>query len=416
MSTGALKNNRTLSIILVLIVAGIVLVGLIWVNFQFSSNNPGGNDFLAHYVGTRSLLFEGKSPYSDEVALEIQKLVFGRPAEPGEIEHRVVYPLYSTLIFTPFALIKDYAIARVAWMTVMEIILLFTGYLALQITNWKPKLVILVIYYQFCVLWYHGFRAVVNGNAVIVVAFFITASLYALWKQKDNAAGVLLALSTIKPNLVILFILLVLVWCIHKKRYQVLVWFFGSMLVLTLGAMILIPDWIIQNLWEIIKYPGYNPPGSIAEVIGFWLPGLEMAIKWGIGIGLGLLLSYEIWLARKSKFESFIWTACLTLTISQWIGIATDPGNFVILFVPFVLILARLDERWKQQRVVLIPAILAITFVGLWGLFVATLSYEYQPMQSSIMFFPLPAILLIGLYWIRWWVVGGTSALWMEES
>ena len=416
MSIGAFRNNRTTTMVLVLVVAGLVLAGLVWVNFQFSSNNPGGNDFLSHYVGTRSLLFEGKSPYSDEVALEIQRRVFGRPAEPGEIEHRVVYPLYSILIFTPFALIKNYAIARVAWMTLMEIALLVTGYLALKITNWKPKLVVLVIYYQFCVLWYHGFRAVINGNAVIVVAFFITASLYAVLKKKDRAAGVLLALSTIKPNLVLLFILFVLIWCVHKKRYQVIAWFFGSMLVLTLGAMALIPDWIIQNLWEILKYPGYNPPGSIAEVIGFWLPGLEVAIKWGIGLVLGLILCYEIWVARMGKFETFIWTACLTLTISQWIGIATDPGNFVILFMPLALILARLDERWKHQRSFLVPAILGIIFIGLWGLFVATINFEYQPMQSSIMFFPLPGFILIGLYWIRWWVVGGASTLWLEES
>jgi hypothetical protein len=28
-----------------------------------------------------------------------------------------------------------------------------------------------------------------------------------------------------------------------------------------------------------------------------------------------------------------------------------------------------------------------------------------QPIQSSILFFPLPVFLLIGLYWVRWWVL-----------
>ncbi len=410
-----IRNNRTLTIVIVIMIAIVVLGGLIWVNIQFSKNNPGGNDFLAHYIGARSLIFEGKSPYSDEVALEIQRRVFGRPAEPGEIEHRVVYPLYSILIFTPFALFDNYAMARVAWMTVMEIALLGMGYLALQIAKWKPKLIILALYYQFAVLWYHGFRAVINGNAVIVVGLCITGSLYALSIKKDVAAALLLALSTIKPNLVILFIFYVLIWCIYQKRFQVVLWFFGSMLFLVLGGMLLIPDWIVQNVWEILKYPGYNPPGSIGEVLGFWFPAYAAIIRYGIAAGLGLILGYEILRARKGKFERFVWTACLALAISQWIGISTDPGNFVILFTPFVFIIAHLEQRWKDQSRYLTPAFLGIVFIGLWVLFLVTLNYEYQPMQSSIMFFPFPAIILLGLYWIKWWVVEGSSALWQES-
>ena len=416
MGIEAIRKNRMLSIGIVLIISAAFLVGLIWVNVQFSRNNPGGNDFLAHYVGTRALIFEGKSPYSEEVALEIQRRVFGRPAEPGEIEHRVVYPLYSIIIFAPFALIKEYAIARVAWMTVIEISLLATGFLALRITKWKPKLIILILYYQFAVLWYHGFRAVINGNAVILVGLFITGSLYALLQENEEAAGILLALSTIKPNLSLLYISFVLLWCVYQKRFRIILWFFGGMLFLILGGMVLIPDWILQNIWEILRYPGYNPPVSIGEVLGLVFPGIASIIRWGIGIVLGLLLGYEVWAARKKKADWFIWTACLTLTISQWIGIATDPGNFVILFTPFVLILARLEERWKDQSRYLTPVILGTTFFGLWFLFIATINFEYQPMQSSIMFFPFPGMILVGLYWIKWWVVGGGSTLWQEIS
>ena len=393
-----------------------VLAGLVWVNVQFSRNNPGGNDFLPYYIGTRALIFEGKSPYSDEVALEVQTIIFGRPAEPGEIEFRVVYPLYSILIFTPFALIRDYTIARVAWMTVMEIALLGIGYLSLQITDWKPKFAVLLIYFQFSVLWYHGFRAVINGNAVVVVALCITAALYAIMKEKDRAAGVLLALSTIKPNLVILLISYVLFWCFYRRRYQAITWFIGSLLVLVLGAMVLIPDWILQNIWEIIKYPGYTPPGTLAEAIGLRLPEFERGLQWGIGIALGSLLAIEILRSRKANYEGFLWSACLVLTVSQWIGIATDPGNFVILFPAFVLVLSSLDQRWSDQRVFVVPALLGLVFFGLWILFVTTLDFDYQPMQSSVMFFPLPAILLVGLYWIKWWVAGGMPVLHLEDS
>lgn len=405
------KKKQTVKIFLLIFLALMVLGGLVWVNLQFSRNNPGGNDFLAHYVGTRSLIFEGKSPYSDEVALEIQRRVFGRPAEQGEIEHRVVYPIYSVLLFAPFALIKDYAIARVAWMTILEVALLGTAYLALLLSGWKPKMYVLGIYFLFSVLWYHGFRSVINGNAVIIVGLLLTSALYALWKEKQRAAGVLLAFSTIKPNLVVLVIFFVLVWCIYQKKKTLIIWFFGSMLVLTMGGMILVPNWILQNIWEILKYPAYNPPGSIGEVLGNWFPEFETLIRWGIGTSLGLLWAYEVWIARKKNFNWFLWTACLTLVISQWIGIATDPGNFVILFTPFVFVLARLDMRWKDQGNHVIPAILGSIFFGLWILFAVTLDYDYQPMQSSIMFFPFPGMILIGLYWIKWWVIKSSAII-----
>ncbi|RLD09099.1 MAG: hypothetical protein DRI65_00330 [Chloroflexota bacterium] len=398
------KNRRTLNSVLVVFLGVLVLGGLVWVNLQFTRDNPGGNDFLAHYVGSRYLIFEGKSPYSDEVALEIQRRVFGRPAEQGEIEHRVVYPIYSVLLFAPFALIQDYAIARVAWMTVLEVALLVTAYLALLLSKWKPKTLVLGMYFLFSVLWYHGFRSVINGNAVIMVGLLITAALYALWKEKYRTAGVLLAFSTIKPNLVVLVIFFVLVWCAYQKKKTVIIWFSGSMLVLTLGGMLLVPNWIIQNLWEILKYPAYNPPGSVGEVLGYWFPGSEILFRAGIAIILGLLWIHELWTARRENYSRFLWTVCLTLVISQWIGIATDPGNFVILFIPFVFVLARLDERWKEQSAYVIPVIMGGIFFGLWILFALTLDQDYQPMQSSVMFFPFPAIVLIGLYWIKWWV------------
>jgi hypothetical protein len=384
--------------ILFILLIAVVASSLYWVNYQFAKNNPGGNDFLAHYVGTRALIFEKVSPYSDEVALEIQNSVFGRSAQEGEIEHRVVYPLYSTLIFAPFALIGDYVIARSAWMLFLEIALIVSAYLAINLFVWKPKLGILGFYYFFSIFWYHGFRSLINGNAVIVVGLLITGTLYAIKVGKDSTAGILLAFSTIKPNLVVLLIIFIFIWCIYQKRTQVILWFIGTMAILILGGMLVIPDWILQNLWEILKYPAYNPAGSIAEVIGGWMPEFQSFAKWTIGIGLGMLLLYEWWIARKQNFNWFLWTVCLTLVSSQWIGIQTDPGNFVILFTPFVIVLAILDNRWEKHGTVVTFSTMVLVLIGLWVLFVTTLDFDYQPMQSSVMFFPFPGLVLIGLY------------------
>jgi len=399
------KNEVWRTQIIVIGLGILILVGLFWVNFQFASTNPGGNDFLVHYIGTRSLLLDGVSPYSDEVALEIQQQVFGRPAISGEIEHRVVYPIYSVILFAPFALINNYTISRVAWMLFLELCLVVSAFFTLRILKWRLRIVVLGAYFLFSVLWYHGFRGVINGNAIIPVSLFFIMSLYAIKIEQYGAAGCLLAISTIKPNVVLLGIIAVLFWCYFQEKRMVIVWFFGSILILVLGGMILVPNWIVQNIWEILRYPSYNPPGSIADVLSLWIPRQDIVIHWSIGVSLGILYLYELWNSRTFDFQRFLWTISAVLVISQWIGIATDPGNFVILFLPFSLVLARLSERWESRKDKLLLVIFAVVFLGLWIIFLLTLSQTYQPMQNPIMFIPFPAIVLVGLYWIRWWTI-----------
>ena len=129
--------SRYLFVFVILAIAA-VIVGAFWANYRFTRQNPGGNDFLVHWVGARALILDGVSPYSDAVALRIQRRAYGRPARPGEHELRVAYPLYSTLLFSPFALIEDYDLARALWMTVLEIALVLIAFFSLRLTDWRP--------------------------------------------------------------------------------------------------------------------------------------------------------------------------------------------------------------------------------------------------------------------------------------
>jgi hypothetical protein len=402
------------------ILAGLLMIvvvgGLYWVNLQFSKNNPGGNDFLVHYVGTRSFLFDGISPYSDEVATRIQLAAYGHLAQGMEHELRVAYPLYSVILFAPFSLISDYQVSRAIWMTVLELGLVAMTFLSFELMDWKPPLWVQGIFLLFSMIWYHAVRGVVNGNAVILIALALTSILLLMKNERDKASGILLAFTTIKPHLVILVIPLILIWSVYHKRWQVLFWFGGTLVGLVLTGMILLPDWISQNLWEILKYPAYNPAGTLAAVLGEWMPGISTQLKWSIGIGLGLILMYEVWRARNGGFAHLVWASIFTLTIAQWIGIQTDPGNFILLFPALVLILSEFNQKWSEQGGLITVVILSVLFVSLWVLFIATIERSYQPVQGSAMFIPFPAFCLIGLYWIKWWFIGSKPLLWNEFS
>ena len=388
-----------------LILLLLLLAGMFWANYRFVEQNPGGNDFLVHWVGTRALLVDGLSPYSDEVALQIQTLAYGRPARAGEHELRVAYPLYSIYLFAPFALISDYTLARALWMTTLEAGLVAMTFLSLSITTWRPKPWMLALLLLFSLTWYHSARAVINGNAVILVSLFVVGALAAIKSGKDELAGILLAISTIKPQVTILVILYIWVWAISVRRWAIVIWTLITVAILTGTAMFFIPNWPLQNLWEILRYPGYNPPGTPGAVFSTWWPAFGDRIGWGLTIVLGIILVGEWILSRKQEFRWFIWTASLTLVASQWSGFQTDPGNFIILYFPLVLVFAVWEEKWGRRGRPIILLSLGVLLVGLWALFLATVENTGQPQQHPIMFLPLPLFLLIGLYWVRWWAI-----------
>jgi hypothetical protein len=104
-------------------------------------------------------------------------------------------------------------------------------------------------------------------------------------------------------------------------------------------------------------------------------------------------------------FNWFLWAAYLTLTVTNFIGIRTTTANYVALLPALILVFASMDGRWPRIGIWISTAIVILLFSSLWVLFINTIDYLDQPTQDSIMFFPLPLILLFLLYWIRWWVI-----------
>lgn len=380
-----------------------ILVFLTWGNYRYTTQNPGGNDFLVHWVGTRSFLIDEVSPYSDEAALRIQTLAYGRPAQAGEHELRVAYPLYSIILFFPFSLFGDYNFARAMWMTLLEICIFSLSILSLRITQWRPNLILLAVYFLFSFFWYQAVRPLINGNAVIVVALLLVGALWAIRERADELAGILLGFATIKPQVVVLFLAYIVFYAAFNRRWRIIAWLVGTIIILSAAAAFLLPDWILQNIQEILRYPGYNPPGTPGSALAVWMPAFGERLGYIFTAGVAIVLLVQWIAARHADFRGFLWTACLTLVLSVWSGIQTDPGNFIIMFPALTLIFALMDDRWRRSGWFVSLVLMLVLGAGLWWLFLSTVAMvNNQPQQSPIMFFPLPALLAIMLFWVRW--------------
>ncbi len=401
-----LKRQKNTFLFIIIAVVVLAVLGLLtWGNYRFAAENPGGNDFLVHWMGTRSLVRDGLDPYSDEVALRIQTAAYGRAAQPGEHQLRVAYPLYSIIVFLPFALVGDFTLARALWMTVLEAALVLLAFLSLRLARWRVGPFMLILLLLFSLLWYHGFRPLINGNAVILVTLGLVGGFLALRAGADELAGVLFAFTTIKPQVVVLVLAFVVFWAFVRGRTRMVGWMVGTVILLSASAALIIPNWILENLREVIIYPSYNPPGTPRAAFIEWWPAFGSRLGWALTGAMALLLLVEWWSNRNAEFPAFYWTACLTLAAGQWIGIQTDPGNFIVLFPVLILVLAQLSDRWKTVGRFIVIVSLLVLFAGIWALFLNTVDYAGQPVQSAVMFFPLPAFLLVSLYWVRWWAV-----------
>jgi hypothetical protein len=263
--------------------------------------------------------------------------------------------------------------------------------------DWKPKFETYIFYFLCCVFGYHSVRPIVNGNVTTIITLLIILAVWAIKNKKEHFAGLLMALATAKPNLTLLPTLLLIIWMISLKRWRYIVWFSGGLMLLVIAGMLVIPDWPMQNLRTILQYTGYNPPTTIGAALAVWFPFYGRWIGFGIYAIIAIVLIRHWHKVLRADFQVFLWVFSLTLVASQWLGISTDPGNFIILTLPLVLVLNFIDELPNGSTWVCVSLGLLIT--GLWALFLATFDRAQGNLQSPIMFLPLPIFLMAGLYY-----------------
>jgi hypothetical protein len=380
----------------ILIVAVLCLAILTRVNYQFSESSPGGNDFLARWMGARFML-KGISPYDERVALETQNLIYGHAADPsrGEDLSRFAYPLYSMIIFGLFGFF-DFTTARAIWMTVLEVGTIAFAVLAAMLAGWEGRRGRTAVWILFSLFGYFGFRAVINGNPIVLVSLFLGLAIFLLGKGHPLPAGILLAFATIKPQVVILPILWIILWSVFQKRYAVLAYFGVTLAVLAGVGMLFIPNWIILNIREILSYPAYTEPGNPAAALGVWFGDAGRIAGWIFSLILIVGVVWSWYANRKGDYRTFLMIMGITISAAPLLGIPFDPGNEYLLLIPLAMGLAAWSETsWK--KIILWASALGANFFGLWILFLATVEKGTQPVQNPVMLFPLPVALLVWL-------------------
>src|SRR5687768_15478324 len=193
--------------------------GLLWANLNFVRSLPGGGDFYVLWKGGQNFLLQGQVPYQD-LTRQVQNLVYGHPARPGESLQRLNLPLYLLLIFSPFTMIRDAWLARAVWMVFLEIGLFSLVLLVIQLTHWKPGRFYIIFLMLFGVFWAPAAISLFSGNAIIFQAALLFGALRALEFEADELAGALIALAWFNLEAIGLLGILFLYWTWSMNRLR----------------------------------------------------------------------------------------------------------------------------------------------------------------------------------------------------
>jgi hypothetical protein len=376
------------------------------VNYQIVLKNPGASVYAPLWIGTRLSILEGQSPYSEETLAASQSLMRREGLDVGETDPGwFLYPFFSILLFTPTALIPDFNLASAVWMTLLAGSLVAIAFTSLELTRWRPSRIVLGAYLLFFIGGYYAIRPVYLGNPSVLAALFIVLAFLLIQRERDIAAGILLGLATLKPQVVILLWCFVLLWGVSRRRLALV----SSLILTPLGLAVISsriqPGWLKANLTLMAKYIMQSGPYNFGGIFEIWWGDNGDSIAWIFTLGLSILLITEWWRALGKDLRWFLWTSGLTLVITNMIGFPTATSNHIVLIPILTLVISILDQRSVGFGRYFIIFVMLAVFGGMWGLYVKTAEGGPGLQQDPIMLVPLPVLLFFMLYWIKYWAL-----------
>lgn len=302
-------------------------------------------DLYSPWMGTRELLLFGRNPYGPEVSHEIQMAFYGHAidqtyGEPGVNavdEQRFAYPVYVVFLLAPtvhveFSRLRVWASAMFAVLTAISVLLW------LDVAQWRPSKALIAA----IVLFVLGSPQVMQGLRLrqigLVVGFLLALAVWCVVRNHLAIGGVLLALSTIKPQMVVLPLAWLLIWGASalRRRWPLLAGFGITLATLVGWGELILPGWPRHFVDGLIAYRQYVPIPVVpllCVALGNWVGGALSGI-----IVFGLLAL--AWRNRQADAASpeFRWTLGAFFVGATLALPLITSFNQVLLLLPLIMI------------------------------------------------------------------------------
>ncbi len=206
---------------------------------------------------------------------------------------------------------------------------------------------------------YPELEGLYDGQLGILVGFLLAASLWALQRGRTLLAGLLMALTTIKPQMTLLAILYLIIWSLHdwRLRGRFSMAFLASMLLLLGASLAVWPHWLQSWVRVVVGYRRYTTPPLLSQLLGLGSGPSSNAVPIVIALVAALTLG---WLGRAAALGShkFWLTLGFLLALSTITVIAGQLFCDHVILLPGILLLAHREQARHSTR--MFRALLAI--------------------------------------------------------
>lgn len=305
---------------------------------------PRGNlsDLYPRWLGARELLLHGRNPYSPEITREIQQGYYGRALDPSrpndpKDQQGFAYPVYVVFLLAP--IVKwpfNYVGIGFRWLLIA--LAPISVWLWLRMLRWRPPCLEVAIYTVLLVGWWPMVQGIKLQQLTLMVAGFFAACGACLAAGWMFAAGALLALATIKPQLAWPLVLWLLLWTVQDWRARRNFAFGFAVVILLLlgGAEFVLPGWIRMFAQAIGQYHQYTHNQSVLVWLFGEIGGRLLEVASVIACALC------VWRRRREPATSaeFGRALAVVLALTALIVPMFAPYNQILL-VPAILALIR---------------------------------------------------------------------------
>lgn len=308
---------------------------------------PRGNlsDLYPRWLGSRELLLHHRDPYSREVTREIQVGYYGReldPARPNDPKDQqgFAYPVYVAFLLAPF-LHLDFAAVRTAFTWVLAALIVASVLLWAKALGWRLSGMGKVVFALLVVGSFPAAQGIKLQQLSVLVSFLVAAAAATLAAGWLVLAGLLLAFSTIKPQLVAPLLLFLLIWVVGdwSRRWPLLASFSVTTGCLAGASQWVLPGWLEKFLAALSAYRQYT--GGVSILTTLLTPTGGMVVSAGLMVGFVLLA----WKMRRAPADSSHFGLLLALALAvTMVVIPTWAPYNQLLLLPAIILLVR---NWR---------------------------------------------------------------------
>lgn len=300
------------------------------------------SDLLPRWVGARAAL-HGEDPYSAEVLRRIQIAYYGRPLTPADRVNPQAFFYPATIIPLLASLaVLSWPAARLAFLLVTCPLLAWSFWLCMRTVQLPASrlgraVVLGFALSSWAVIW--GLRQQQPGLPVVIAVFF---AFFLLSRRSQVLPGVLLALATVKPQLVVPLLLWLLLWAGLRRMWPFVASFAGALALLLATTEWIVPGWFGEWRAQMRTYAAITHTAMPLEwSLGHW-PGVVVTLLIAAASALAL------WRLRRCEPGSPQFALAVSLALATTTTlILGDPSliyNDILLFPACLILIFRKTE------------------------------------------------------------------------